>query len=81
MKTLKSFEFTGSTFGARKYDWPKLLDGGTYHLIEGEDFTCKKSNMKLQLKDHAAKMGKAVRIQMVDDGVVVQAVAQSQRKA
>jgi hypothetical protein len=72
MKVLKSFEFTWSV-RASEYDWDLLLDRAIRQLEAGTDFECKPQTMRMMLGKHARKQGKAVRINAVDGGLVVQA--------
>lgn len=74
MKTLKAFDFRTST--RSRYDWDRLLDGGVYQLIEGDDIAGKLGNFVVLAARQAAKRGKTLRRQKTEDGkgLVIQAV-------
>lgn len=73
MKALKSFDFGSSNRGS--YDWDKILDGGIYELIQGQDYECTSSTMQTMSRNQAKARNKGVRISKNADetGLVVQA--------
>jgi hypothetical protein len=78
MKTLKTFEFQGFGGGDKgRYDWAKLLDGGIYQLTEGEDFKCKPKTLQMMARNQAKKKGLKLKANMVEGGIVIQAVEPS----
>lgn len=73
---LKTFDFPTNSGGERsKYDWESLLDGGTYKMVAGEDYTCRTPSFKLMAEITCMKRNKNLKIATVDKGeaVVLQA--------
>ena len=46
----------------RKYDWNKLLDGSTWALTPGEDFSCTSAGFANAARDYAQRHGIAIRV-------------------
>lgn len=73
MKELKTFDFKSST--RSYYDWEKILDGGIYELIEGQDYHCSYNTMNTLARSRGKIRGKSVRVAKNADntGCVIQA--------
>ncbi len=55
------------------YDWADLLDGSLKALEEGKDFTCKPQTIRMMAVKQAAKIGKKVKVEQVEGGLILQA--------
>jgi hypothetical protein len=73
MEKLTSYTFNESNAKKSEYDWDTLLDGGIYKLVSGEDFKCKPGSFRTIATNAAKKLGKGVRINKVEGGLVIQA--------
>jgi len=57
--------------GRSKYDWDTILDGTTWELVEGEDFTCGTGSFRSAVIGAAKKRSLTVRTQIKGDSVIV----------
>ena len=62
MKSLEQYSF-GSTRGQKaKHEWAKILDGGIYECVQGDDFDCSIVTFSALARTRAASMGKGIRV-------------------
>lgn len=76
MKTLDTFDFGSRSERKSSYDWDTILSGKIVVLVEGEDFTCKRSTMVIITRNKAKKLGKKLRTgQDFEGNLIVQVIS------
>ncbi len=74
-KTLDSFPSPYLAGGrTAKYPWDEWLNGEIWQLLEGVDFQPKAHSFRVQVHHKAQTVGKTVRTQQIEGGLVIQAV-------
>lgn len=59
-----------------KYPWREWLDGRIWKIVKGKDYEISTQQMRNSVAGAAARQGKAIRTEVVDDGkaIVFQAI-------
>lgn len=72
-RTLESFSFTRNS-GRQVHDWDLWLNGSTWELVHGEDFTTSPQCMQAQARVAANRRGLKVRTRRNGDNIILQAI-------
>jgi hypothetical protein len=76
MKVVKGYEFSGGV-GKESYPWATILDGQPRMIEQGVDFSCKLETYCTLARNAGRRVGKVVKINKVDGGIMLQAVEAS----
>ena len=60
MRQLDTFPVAGT----RRYPWDELLDGSTWQLVQGEDFTCRPQTLISNARAQARRRGGSLRTRL-----------------
>lgn len=74
-EVLEEYEFVSHRVGKGSYPWDEWLDGEIRLLVRDEDYRAKKDrNFVTGAQTKASKRGLKLKYDIVEDGVVIQAV-------
>lgn len=75
MEQLSSFPSAATS----RYDWPTILSGDVWRLVQGEDFEANPKTLVANARTQARRRGGSIRTRILDEGgrmaVVLQFIA------